>query len=309
MRYSLTSSPPVTNYPFSSSPLNPYTHPHSITSVCPSMPASSSSPPRSSPTPCLRQLPHPAPLFRSSPVSGKGKLSTRYQRPARKSLPSSLTAGPSDLGTRDTDLFSEGTTPLEGAMWRERFSRRIEERERRRNARDANLNRRRGIDGFGLRGVTLDEDEAERKAQEDDEEIFRRIVILQRKKANHAALVSEEQETGGSDPNLPEFWEEELKTMENEERELFGRLNQHVEDGPWNERSEIEEDIWAREAAEAEEVEREAEMARMMEEFERNVLSGMTNHHSQPSQKQQHLVAGDVDMDVDWNQLDSMDIE
>lgn len=47
----------------------------------------------------------------------------------------------------------------------------MEERERRRKARDANLNRRRGIDGLGLSGVTLDEDEAERKAQEDDEEV------------------------------------------------------------------------------------------------------------------------------------------
>lgn len=175
MRYPLTSPPPVTSYPFSSSPLNPYTHPHSITSAYPSMPSSSSSPPQSSPTPCLRQLPHPTPLFRSSPVSGKGKLSTRYQRPARKSLSSSVTTGPSNLGTRDTDLFSEGTTSLEGAMWRERFTRRMEERERRRKARNANLNRRRGIDGLGLSGVSLDEDEAERKAQEDDEEV--RIMV------------------------------------------------------------------------------------------------------------------------------------
>lgn len=191
-------------------------------------------------------------------------------------------------------------------MWRERFSRRMEERERRRKARDANLNRRRGIDGLGLSGVTLDEDEAERKAQEDDEE----VCVLKRKKANHAALVSEEQETGGSDPNLPEFWEEELETMKNEERELLRKLDQHVEDGPWNERSEIEEDIWAREAAEAEEVEREAEMAKMMEDFERNALLGMPSHqHSQPSQKQQHHFIGDVDMDVDWNRIDSIDTE
>nr|KIR89095.1 hypothetical protein I308_00096 [Cryptococcus tetragattii IND107] len=195
-------------------------------------------------------------------------------------------------------------------MWRERFSRRMEERERRRKARNANLNRRRGIDGLGLSGVSLDEDEAERKAQEDDEEIFRRIVILQRKKANHAALVSEEQETGGLDPNLPDFWEEELEAMKNEERELLRRLDQHVEDSPWIERGEIEEDIWAREAAEAEEVEREAEMARMMEEYERNALSGMRNQQrSQPSQKQQHHAAGDEDMDVDWKQFVRMDME
>lgn len=98
--------------------------------------------------------------------------------------------------------------------------------------------------------------------------------------------------------------------MKNEERELLRKLDQHVEDGPWNERSEIEEDIWAREAAEAEEVEREAEMAKMMEDFERNALLGMPSHqHSQPLQKQQHHFIGDVDMDVDWNRIDSIDTE
>ena len=40
-------------------------------------------------------------------------------------------------------------------------------------------------------------------------QIYRRLMLLQQRKAAHAALVSFERETGGSDPLLPEFWEDE----------------------------------------------------------------------------------------------------
>jgi len=85
----------------------------------------------------------------------------------------------------DTDLFfAEGTTPTEGAMWRERFHKRMEERERRKKAREAEINRRRstgdvnagtvkGRNGGGGAGVidNEDEEEADRRAQADDEEV------------------------------------------------------------------------------------------------------------------------------------------
>lgn len=66
--------------------------------------------------------------------------------------------------------------------------------------------------------------------------------------------MSLERETGGSDPNLPDFWEEDLDSLEREERELVRHLEGHEEEDP---------DQWAKEAAEAE----EAERARAMEEF------------------------------------------
>ena len=40
-------------------------------------------------------------------------------------------------------------------------------------------------------------------------QIYRRLMLLQRRKAAHAALVSHERETGGSDPILPDFWDDE----------------------------------------------------------------------------------------------------
>lgn len=49
-------------------------------------------------------------------------------------------------------------------------------------------------------------------------------MILQQRKAQHAALVSYEQETGGSDPLLPEFWEEDLSAMEREEMALLQEI-------------------------------------------------------------------------------------
>jgi hypothetical protein len=60
------------------------------------------------------------------------------------------------------ELFAEGTTPTEGLMWRERFSRRMEDREKRRKSREAEIDRRR---------VVVEEEEDEAKAREDDEEV------------------------------------------------------------------------------------------------------------------------------------------
>lgn len=74
-----------------------------------------------------------------------------------------LIVGLLDLGMCDIDLFLEGIIFLEGVMWRERFFRWMEERERRRKVRDVNLNWWCGIDGFGFSGVMLDEDEVEWK--------------------------------------------------------------------------------------------------------------------------------------------------
>lgn len=107
----------------------------------------------------------------SSPTSN---LTTRYQRPSTR-RPGST--GHVNLTAREVsspDLFAEGTTPTEGAMWRERFSRRMEERERRRKARQVDLDRRRSSDASpamdDLAGSEAEE-EAERRAQADDEEV------------------------------------------------------------------------------------------------------------------------------------------
>ncbi|TYJ56895.1 hypothetical protein B9479_002340 [Cryptococcus floricola] len=234
----------------SSSPLNPFSHPPSVPDPQQSRHAPSSSPPAnpmSSPTPFFRRS--PGGLESSSgPGLGKGKLSTRYTRPARKSLPSALPSY-SPAGPSNGDLFSEGTTPLEGAMWRERFTRRMDERENRKKAKERNLEMRRGI-GRPLftDDIEEDEDELERKEKEDDDEIYRRITILQRKKAVHAQLVNEEYETGGSDPNLPDFWENELEQMQREERDLIRRLEAGIPEGIEDE-EEVPEEL-VREAEE-----------------------------------------------------------
>jgi hypothetical protein len=93
-------------------------------------------------------------------------------------------------------------------------------------------------------------------------------VVSQRRKAQHAQLVQLERETGSEESLLPEFWEED----ESAGAPRTGRL---LED-PGNEDmvmmegiEEDEEERWAREAAEAEEAEFEAEefeLARRIEE-------------------------------------------
>lgn len=114
-------------------------------------------------------------------------------------------------------------------MWRDRLQRRIKDRERRKKDRESDLARRRGTDTA--------EEVLEAQAQADDEEIFRRLMVLQRRREEHAALAALDGE-GGSDPHLPEFWEEEL------EQELVNSL-----DDP----------DWEMEAAMAEEEERRAQ--------------------------------------------------
>jgi hypothetical protein len=53
-------------------------------------------------------------------------------------------------------------------MWKERFARRVKDRERRRKARDDDLDRRRSIERSD---EIVDEEEADRQAQADDEEV------------------------------------------------------------------------------------------------------------------------------------------
>lgn len=174
-------------------------------------------------------------------------------------------------------------------------------------------------------------------------QIFRRLMVLQRRKAQHAALVSHEVETGGSDPLLPDFWEDELYTLEAEERTLMRHwedehnarhepqsstrqpAQQHVPyqtppparyrfsstgrvPNAYRESSvdaiDQEEDDWAAEAAAAEEAEREAEEVEVLDRVEREyVLSGANSGEG----KDDHTM--DVDMDIDWEELDKMDME
>lgn len=133
---------------------------------------------------------------------------TRYQRPhsqTKRAISAGSGPGPgpgsgsgsgSSVGPMisDTaDLFAEGTTPTEGAMWRERFHKRMEERERRKRAREEAVDQRRrdasasapaggatdkGLvlgQGRGLKGANedevVDDEEADRRAQADDEEV------------------------------------------------------------------------------------------------------------------------------------------
>lgn len=84
---------------------------------------------------------------------------TRYKRPELKNYTNSAPA----------ELFAEGTTPTEAQMWRERFSRRMIDRERRRKGREEEVDKRRGP-------IHVEEDEA--KALEDDEEVSPSYVSL-----------------------------------------------------------------------------------------------------------------------------------
>ncbi|BEI99616.1 hypothetical protein CcaverHIS631_0406590 [Cutaneotrichosporon cavernicola] len=149
------------------------------------------------------------------------------------------------------DLFTEsGNTPTQGAMWCNRLARRMADRERKKQRREDALTRFRGMTDHE---EPEDEDERERQAQADDEEIFRRLMVLQRRREQHAALVSHETETGGSDPALPDIWEEEVDALAREERALYQHLNASFAD----------DDEWAREAAAAEEAEASAEAAEL----------------------------------------------
>jgi hypothetical protein len=132
-------------------------------------------------------------------------------------------------------------------------------------------------------------------------------MVLQRRKAEHAALVSHEQETGGSDPLEPDFWDDELEMEEREmarivspDRPTFGDLSRRTKFtalsvaspsmlttpprdvrpygqgkaeamGTYRDRGDDDED-WAEEAAAAEEAEREAEELAMLDRVERDFM-------------------------------------
>lgn len=131
-----------------SSPLNPH------------QPSSSS--PLTSPTTTYTPLRTPLlqPYTLSTPSSSKTHR-TRYARPVEAKRAATCRTGPNDL-------FSEGTTPMEGAMWRGRFTRRMEEREQGKRVREIDLARRRS--GSGAR-EEVNEEEADRRARADDEEV------------------------------------------------------------------------------------------------------------------------------------------
>ncbi|WVQ69287.1 uncharacterized protein L199_007504 [Kwoniella botswanensis] len=303
--------------PRSSSPLNPNPNVRSSSPLSSPTPGSSSSRYQSF------SLPSPS-SYRSAPSGAAQLRSPRYVRPSKRpSLPSSSTT------TTGSDLFSEGTTPMEGLMWREKFSRRVEAREKRKADRNNELDKRRGLSGSVKREMSVEEEEEQdRKAQEDDEEIFRRLVILQRKKSQHASLVSHEIETGGSDPLTPEFWEDELEELQKEERELMNRLDDqsHADHQHQNQTSsstmnnnqhvnqEESDEEWEIQAALAEQEEMELEEINFADQVEKAYYAHQSQSH-QPSDNNVHTGNMDVDMDVDldsqvnWDAFDSMDIE
>lgn len=89
-------------------------------------------------------------------------------------------------------------------------------------------------------------------------------MVLQRRREQHAALVSHEAETGGSDPALPDFWEEEADALAREERALYQHLNATFGGAPAHAGGGVEEEEeWAREAAAAEEAEAAADAQEM----------------------------------------------
>ena len=158
-----SSSPSAHGRP--SSPLNPHSH-----SGPSSSPMTSPTPHHISPSPFT--LGTPATRHRSSSSS----TPTRYTRPNAKRSPATPfpAASPYSGGG---DLFGEGkgTTPVESAMWKERFARRVQDRERRKRARAQDLDRRRSID---TSDDVSDEDEAERVAQADDEEVHTCALVV-----------------------------------------------------------------------------------------------------------------------------------
>lgn len=138
-------------------------------------------------------------------------------------------------------------------------------------------------------------------------------MVLQRSRARHAQLVSHELETGGSDADLPDFWEDEDEldpirledramhsedvSMLNVIRTALGRSGTgHREFG-----EEDEEDRWAREAAEAEEAEWKAEELEIVRRVEKAYGMGTSTARDGGDQH--------VRMGVDWEAFDAMDIE
>lgn len=174
------------NYGRPSSPLNPH---------------AGSSSPITSPTPQYASHPHlPMHHYFPAPPSAEAGPSRPLQRPRNGSgigngrVPSFSSPGSgssSRFGRRPTapahtrsagssavvgglggplDLFTEGTSPVQGQLWRDRLGRRMEERERRKRARENEMGRRRDIEGDDA-DQNQDQEAADRRAQEDDEEV------------------------------------------------------------------------------------------------------------------------------------------
>ncbi|KAK4687784.1 hypothetical protein P7C73_g2338, partial [Tremellales sp. Uapishka_1] len=220
-----------------------------------------SSSPLSSPTPSFT---HPIPFACSSTHHLKRvTMPTRYRRPEQAKRLS--------FGQKEADLFSEGATPTQSAMWRDKLSRRMEESERRKRAKRQDLEERRSI----VYSDTAETEEEVRQAQADDEE---------KRKALHAQSLSYEVDTGGSDPMLPEFWEGEGDTRKDSHIDFDMEYREEVD--------EDEDERWMREAAEAERAEEN--------ELKRRAQARM-------SDAQEVMV--DQEDDMDWEAMDAMDIE
>lgn len=179
-----------------SSPLNPNSH-------TPSRHQPPSSSPQTSPTPAGQSfqsfgfaLGSPPTKDRASPSSFSPLASTsssfgssglRYPRPSQtRRVPTSSSYASARKG-KQVDLFGHNgiygpsasmggaagaigdqVSPVEGAMWKERFDRRIKDRERRQRAREMDIGRRRGFDPT-RDGIS--EEELDQQAQADDEEV------------------------------------------------------------------------------------------------------------------------------------------
>lgn len=147
-------------------------------------------------------------------------------------------------------------------------------------------------------------------------------MVNQRRKAERAAAMSFERDNGGSSPIPPDFWDEVEAESQHDETERSYSDNQPAQPvaGPstfqtpprQTSRQPIyrsdpqpsyttnnmttDEELWAMEAARAEEAEREAEeaeMARLMEE-----AYHQSPHTATPPQAD--LDGMDIDMDMGW---------
>ena len=152
-------------------------------------------------------------------------------------------------------------------------------------------------------------------------------MVNQRRKAERAAAMALEMDNGGSSPASPDFWDEDSLEAQRDVPEQHYPNNQPAQPAagpvkyqtPLRQSSssrhptyrppqpqpshdptpdmEPDEELWAIEAARAEEAEREAEeaeMARLMEESYQPSLQTTTL-------SQQDLGEMDIDMDMDWD--------
>lgn len=130
-----------------SSPLNPHRS------------SNRSSSPMSSPTP----MPSPLPSRRNH---------TRHAQPQFPRSRSAIGSTSSSAATLFPEAATEGATPVESAMWRDRFRRRCAEKQRRDTERKDEVAKRRGMLGYG-QDLMEDEEEAMKRAELEDEEVGR----------------------------------------------------------------------------------------------------------------------------------------